>query len=148
MRLNMCNHLNQCGILCRCASVCLCLPERNGLNHLQSEGSLIDWIKPPDRTQTEWKLNKITVIYSSGNGNLSGDSGDADLCPATQIWTFRTLPLSTGKLLMHYSCNGSIKLSTSSSPISPIAACQDSDSSGCTLWFCNAQACLSTSTSS
>lgn len=40
--------------------------------------------------------------------------------------TFCTQPLSTGKLLMHYSCNGSINLPT---PISPPAACQDTDSS-------------------
>lgn len=34
-----------------------------------------------------------------------------------------------GKLLMHYSCNGSINLPTLSAPISPPAACQDGDSS-------------------
>lgn len=41
--------------------------------------------------------------------------------------TFSTQqPFSTGKLLMHYSCNGSINLPT---PISPPAACLDTDSS-------------------
>lgn len=50
--------------------------------------------------------------------------------------TFSTQPLSTGKLLMHYSCNGSINLPTPSSPISPPAACQDSDSSEDCAWGC------------
>lgn len=86
----MCEHLCMHGcvfslhvyvLVCACA----CLGEQ-AESHLQSTGSLIDWIKPLDRTQTEWKLNKITVIYSSGNGSLSGESGAADLCPATQIW--------------------------------------------------------------
>lgn len=67
--------------------------------------------------------------------------------------TFCTEPLSTGKLLMHYSCSGSINLATSSSPISPPAACQHSDSSedcarGCAHRVCSAYACLATSATS
>lgn len=77
----------QCVSFSVCMDVCfLCAYACLGESHLQSTGSLIDWIKPPDRAQTEWKLNKITVIYSCGNGNLSGDPGAADLCPATKIW--------------------------------------------------------------
>lgn len=125
--------------------LCLWLFERKWMNHLQSEGSLIDWIKSLDRAQTERKLNKITVIYSSCNGNLSGDSGAADLSSAIQIWAFCTPSPSAGKLLMHYGCNGSINLPTPRFPISALAACQDSDSSGSALWFSNAWACLFTS---
>lgn len=49
------------------------------------QGHLLTESNPLTGPRPKWKLNKITVIYSSSNGNLSGDSGSADLCPATQI---------------------------------------------------------------
>lgn len=129
---NLFMHEFVCVFLCVCVLACVCLREQ-AESHLQSMGSLIDWIKPPGRAQTEWKLNKITVIYSSGNGNLSGDSGAADLCPATQIWAEmpniqRTASprRETPDALWLRRINQSA--SSHHSHLSPPASCQDSDS--------------------
>lgn len=132
----MCEHLfmHECVgfFLCVYALVCVHAPARESrLNLIYSPwGHLLTESNPPDRAQTEWKLNKITVIYSSGNGNLSGDSGAADLCPAIQIRAEMASILHTASL--HRETPDALQLqrinqSAPSTPISAPAACQDSD---------------------
>lgn len=152
MRRSMCLFMPVCFCLYR-----TCPPERTGKSHLQSKGSLIDWAKPPDNARTEWKLNKITVIYSTGNGDLSGGSGVADLCLATQIQVempnilhIASLRWETPDALQLQQINQStyfqlFHLSTCCLPAQWFlrGLCL-----GQTHWVCTAQACLSTSNTS
>ncbi len=165
-------HVTVCVCVCRgiyvcmevCVFVCLCacvwMPAwENRLNLIYSpRGHLLTESNPLTEPRPNGSLTRL-LLYIAAVMGTSLEILVLLICALLHRFeqkclTFCTRPLSTGKLLMHYSCNGSINLPTPCTPISPPAACQDSDSSedrawwGGAIWVRAAHACSSTSITS
>lgn len=135
-------HALMCVCVCFMFS-CLCVyvpAWENRLNLIYSpRGHLLTESTPLPGPRRNGSFTRL-LLYIAAVMGTSGDSGVADLCPATQIWAEVPNILHTASL--HWETPDALQLqriNQSTYTSSPPAACQDNDSSedcvwGCTVW--------------